>query len=246
MSYRSMEMMNGENGGMKMKNLKLALIAAPLIALSPFSALAQNFERTWGNGKQGFTQAASGISDFVLKRKPEIKKPTSPSKTKLDYSQTAYAKIDALFNHGSPVSREDMTGAFLGRCYAKDAPNHPYGNLLVGGPVVASGDGNGPLFSDATPAVFQVAVVLYSHFSYSKGNNLGRYPNVDRFLESHINDEAIQSQISRYIQYGNALKDSWAGINHFSKANGYILLKIKSDDDEQEGYRCYFFKKIHD
>lgn len=231
-----------------MKNLKLALIAAPLIALSPFSALAQSSERISGDGVRGMAQAASSISDFVLKHKPEIKKPTSPSKRKLDYSQTAYAKIDALFNQGSPVSREDITGAFLGRCYRKDAPNYPKGNLLVGGPVAASGDDNGPLFSDGTPAVFQVNTIPYNKFTDSNGNNLTRgysYSDIDSSLKSHINDQNIQSQISWGIRNGDPLKDSSAGINHFSKANGYILMKEK-ETDQQWGYRCYYFKKIHD
>ncbi len=234
--------MNTENGGMNMKNLKLALIAAPLIALSPFSALAQSSERIYGDGVRGMAQAASGISDFVLKHKPEIKKPTSPSKRKFDYSQSAYAKIDALFNQGSPVSREDITGAFLGRCYERDSPNAPIGKLLVGGPVAASGNDDGPLFSDGTPAVFQVNTILYDNIPDPKGYTPS---DIDSFLENHVNDENIQSLISQNIQGGDPLKDCATGVYHFSKANGYILMKEK-DTDQELSYFCYFFKKIHD
>ncbi len=236
--------MNIEDGGMKMENLKLALIAAALVALSSFSALAQSSERTWGSGSQALTQATSDIHNFVLKHKPEIKK-SMPQKSKFDYSQTAYAKLDKLFSQGVPVSREDMTGAFIGRCYEKDKPNIPIRELLVGGPIAASSADNGPLFSDETPAIFRVNIVAFSNLSDSKGNNLDSYPNVDSFLENNINDESIQSQISQEIKSGEVLKDSSADEDHFSKANGYILEKER-DTSHHWGYRCYFFKKIHD
>ena len=218
-----------------MKNLKLALIAAPLIALSPFSALAQSSERIYGDGVRSMAQATTDMPDFsFVKHKP---KSTPRSKKKSDYS---YTKLDRLFSRGATLSRKDLSGAFIGRCYRKDNPNDPIVYMLFGGPVAASSDDTGPSFSDKTPAVFKVVLDNCSNFTSD-------YSTMVDFFKNLNDTEYIQNLISSRIQSKDAatLKGSFAGKWHFSKANGYILVKDK-DTDHHLGYRCYFSKKIHD